>query len=233
MIELRSGTRIVPIGAGMRVYQPRVAAAAANWWDPNGDGLCIWAAYQPKGAASYAASLTDLSGNGNDASTGVQPDWDAVNGWKFNGSTHYLTTTFVPQNDQSQSMIIQYTNCQTLSVRVLCGIYDGGGHNFFFYPYYTNNMVYYGNGAARAAAPGLVVGNLCVAGSEGYRNGGAEGLTIPGWGGAPTSSVIIGGRNESGVSARHCQYYCQAFALYDCTLTSGQVSAVAAAMAAL
>lgn len=81
-----------------------------NWWDPDSEGLCSWSAYQSKGATSYTASLTDLSGNSHNASTGVQPDWDATNGWKFDGVEDYLLTTFVPQTDATQSVLVQYTN---------------------------------------------------------------------------------------------------------------------------
>ena len=66
------------------------AAAGGTWWDLNGTITSCVAAYQPKGAASYAASLTDLSGNSNDATevSGSEPGWGASTGWTFNGSQH-------------------------------------------------------------------------------------------------------------------------------------------------
>ena len=77
-------------------------------WDPNALGLSIWAAYEPKGAASLAASYVDLSGNGNDAAPGVAPTLSS--GWVFNGGTQYLTTTFAPANDQNQAVFVQYAD---------------------------------------------------------------------------------------------------------------------------
>lgn len=211
------------------------ASAAANWWDPNGDGLCIWSAYQPKGAADLAGSYVDLSGNGNNAGVGVAPTWDAVNGWKFNGTTQYLTTTFVSQVDQSQTMIVQFTNLQTDgSSKALCGSRNGPFTDrwYIYASYNADSQVIYGNGGSGVVAPNLVAGNLCVAGAVGYRNGAfdigvAAGAVVPTW---PT---WIGGYNRSGVLTSPSQVYIQAFALYDCTLTAPQVLAVTTAMAAL
>src|SRR5690606_13595251 len=58
------------------------AAAAASWWVVPGK-TCV-AAYQPKGAASLAASSSKLANPGtDDASATVAPAWDTANGWKF------------------------------------------------------------------------------------------------------------------------------------------------------
>jgi hypothetical protein len=59
-------------------------AAATSWWLAGGISAsdCI-AAYQPKGAASYAASLININNPGtrNLTNTGIDPSWDATNGW--------------------------------------------------------------------------------------------------------------------------------------------------------
>jgi hypothetical protein len=220
-------------GAGMTSHGGGAAVLGAvenDWWDPNGEGLCVWAAYQPKGAASLAASYTDLSGNGNDAGVGVAPTWDAVNGWKFDGASQYLTTTFTPQNDQSQSMIVQYTNDS--SSGCVAGMQQAADCRFDLFPNRTN-LVIYGNGQNVNVAPGQVTGNVAVAGNQGYRNGVAEGAAIGAYGQVPAWPVWIGCRNASGVPAYLDTVNVQAFAIYDCVLTSAQVSAVATAMAAL
>lgn len=68
----------------------RRAAAAEPWWLAGGVAAanCV-AAYQPKGAADYAASKVNLANPGTyDATDGaVYPTWDAANGWKFDHST--------------------------------------------------------------------------------------------------------------------------------------------------
>ena len=215
----------------MRVMHPR-GAAAANWWDPTGAGLCIWCAYQPKGAASFAASLLDLSGNGNNASDpggANTPGWDAVTGWAFNND--YLMTTFVPQNDQSQSMMVQYTGVANNGY--LAGSNSGGNIEFNVWPvtgFATMNM---SNGNSGGAAPGMAAGNITVAGNRGYRNGADEGYAIGAYGGATTNATSIGARYWGGGVSDRIVANIQAFAIYSCTLTAPQVAAVAAAMAAL
>jgi len=216
----------------MGIFGHRIEGAA-DWWDPTGAGLCIWAAYQPKGAASLVASYIDLSGNGNNAGVGVAPTWDAVNGWKFNGSTQYLTTGFVPSSDTTQSMIVQYTTRTSAAYRAIAGISDSSSQRLALSGQWTAGVAYM-NGGGLDIAPLLNAGNLCVAGVQGYRNGVADGAAFaPAWGGIPTSSVYIGCWNASGVAALFCALYIQAFALYDCTLTAPQVLAVANAMVAL
>ena len=72
------GQRIISI-CGPRYIMPRSAAAAAGWWVVVGK-TCI-AAYQPKGAASLAASYVNLQQPGTyDAAPGVAPTWAAGGG---------------------------------------------------------------------------------------------------------------------------------------------------------
>lgn len=230
---LRVGERVTHIGAGgVEMIHPR--SAAAIWWDPAGEGLCIWAAYQPKGAASLAASYTDLSGNGNDASVGVAPTWDTVNGWMFDGITQYLTTTFVPADDQSQSMIMQVTNCVVSSGT---GMLDNtNGNRLSLQPVTGGFGVQYGNGLNSVViGPTLAAGNVCVAGASGYRDGAAETAALNPPTGPTTLTAYIGATHRLGLvpAIVYMSGYIQAFALYDCILTAPQVLAVAAAMAAL
>jgi hypothetical protein len=203
---------------------------AANYWDGLTD---VWAAYQPKGAASLAASYTDLSGNGNDAGVGVAPDWDAVNGWKFNGSTHYLTTTFVPQNDQSQTMIVQFTNGVPALVRYMCGSF-GGTDSRFHLGLTTSggNRRQYGHGSFTTAATGSNAGNMCVSGSDGYYNG-ADEVNIANGAFTDPLSVYIGCRHRPTGADDFQAAYIQAFVLCSSTQTAGQIATAAAAMAAL
>jgi hypothetical protein len=206
----------------------------SSWWDPNGEGLSVWAAYEPKGAASLAASYTDMSGNGNDAGVGVAPTWDTTNGWKFNGSTQYLTTAFAAQNDQSQSILIQYTNwSSTTSNDYLAGSQDGSNRWFGVFGHSGNDVISYVNGQVVSVAPFLPAGNLGVAGSQGYRNGAAEGGAMGAWGGAAGSAVYIGCRNNSSTPDLFSAHYCQALAIYDSVLTAPQMLAIATRMAAL
>ena len=68
-------------------------AASPGSWDPDNEGLDIWAAYEPDGAGSFAGSLQDQSDQNNDASDpgGLNtPTWAAVTGWTFDGVYDYL-----------------------------------------------------------------------------------------------------------------------------------------------
>ena len=83
-------------------FQPNSQAKkAGDWWlaggiDPDD---CI-AAYQPKGAASYAASKVNLANPGTyDLTNGNDPSWSADNGWTFDGvNDHLYETTYEPTN---------------------------------------------------------------------------------------------------------------------------------------
>lgn len=206
-------------------------AVAAPWWDPDGEGLCVWAAYQSVGATSFAASLVDRSPSTNtavDPGGAATPGWNAVNGWIFDGIANYLTTTFVPQNDQSQSVLVQFTGIANQNV--ICGQSDAAGRRFQILPNRLGAHIRYTNGGSADQPPSLLAGNLGIAGNQGYRNGGADGAPIGAWVGAAVASFLIG---TNSVMATFCACNIQALAIYDCTLTAPQMLAIATAMAAL
>ena len=204
-----------------------------EWYDPNEEGLCIWAAYQPVYADSFADSLVDISGNGNDAGIGVAPTWDEDNGWMFDGLTQYLTTTFIPQNDQSQSILVQFTGAAGISY--IAGMSDGAVRNFGGNPalFGAGGIALYENGnVIPLVGQGYVNGNWAIAGNQGYRNGVAHGGAIGAWAGAATRAVYIGCANI-GAPANYFPGNIQALAIYNCALTPGQVLAIATAMAVI
>jgi hypothetical protein len=235
----RPNQQFVVAGGGVQVSQPGGISEwwDSEWWDPTGAGLCVWAAYQPKGAPSLASSYTDITGNGNDCAAGSAPPWDAVNGWKFGGS-HYLTTSFVPANDKSQAALVQFTNHNGASYDYLFGKWDSNDitSRFWISPKWSgDDLIYdnYGQPGTGAIAPALAAGNLGMSGNQGYRNGAADGAALVNTGGTASSAVYIGGRNKSGSPGGYITAYIQAIVFYDCTLTGAQVLAVATAMAAL
>ena len=236
---IRSGGRHVVIPNIMQVqtHAPRTAAAAAaDWWLSGGvdTGDC-WCAYQPKGAASYAASLTNLNDPGtNDGTDLGTPGWSAETGWQFGGGAA-IGTNFVPQSDQSQSVIVQFSdNAQTVNAYLfgqlgpggLFGIRVNGG---------GGSWVGYENGGQATAAPILAAsGNAALAGDKSYRDGVEDADSIGAWTDTPTLAVWIGDMNYNDSAHWYSStYYCIAIAFYSVVLTDAQVAAMAAAMAAL
>jgi hypothetical protein len=64
----------------------RAAAGYTTWWDLDGTITSCIVAYQPKGAANYDASTTNLANPSNYTATAVgTPVWDETNGWDGNG----------------------------------------------------------------------------------------------------------------------------------------------------
>jgi len=219
--------RVLTFGFPGSIRVQTGGGGAPGWWEAA--GVTPWAAYAAKGAANQAASYTDLTGNGNDAGVGVAPTWDSTNGWIFNGTTQYLTTTFVPQSDQSQSAFVQFTT--KTGVERMFGAEDAMGA--FTIRNRATLVAYYNGFGAGSAAPTLTAGNLGIAGAQGYRDGVANGGALPAWGGACAQAVYIGCENLNGAALNFTAYYCQYFILYDVALTAPQAALIAAAMAAI
>ena len=220
---------------GLSVQQPRGGAAAVDWWLSGGISAanCI-AAYQPKGAASLAASYINLATPGtNNVTIGVAPSFDTTTGWTFNGSTQYLIAgNVIPTNDQKYSIIIQYSNSTTVG-GVLVGALNSGG-SLAIWPNYYGNAVRYENGGITTKATGVGTGNLCVAGNKCYRNGVDEGITISVWTGVSEKVIYIGARNNNNFPANLCNGIVTSIAIYGNTaLTALQVAALALEMVAL
>lgn len=207
------------------------SGAAANWWE-SGGASGVWAAYQPKSAASLAASYTDLSGNGNDASVGVAPTWNSTDGWIFNGSTQYLTTTFVPATDQSQAMLVQFTNGPTSGSRYIVGSNGVGSRSHFAFRVAVTGNWQAGNGEIETVGANVTSGNLGVSLKEAYLDGVAQGENILTYNSAGTA-VYVGCRNNNGATANFAAVRIQALVIYDASLSDAEVAAVATAMAAL
>lgn len=208
----------------------------ADWWDPNDEGLCIIAAYQPKGAANLAASYVDLSGNGNNCGPGVAPGWNAVNGWIFTqASAQFLVTGVVPASGWSG--LVQFTNASDPgnAVSQIFGRRTGGINldRFGVGVFATGPIRFYLSGQQVNVATVLPLSaNMGIAAQQGYFNGVAEGAPIAPWGPNGASDIYIGARNE-GVARFFAEVQIQALAIYNCTLTGPQMLAVATAMAAL
>jgi len=221
------GAGMFPLSAAVGIGQD----AAINWWEAGGASGCV-AAYNATGAASLAASYTDLSGSGNNAAPVVAPTWASGTGWIFNGSTQYLDTGIVPSS--GYSMIAQITNSVVSGLRCIMGSSDTDDSRFYLFSTYSNldGKVLYGSGNFQAVAPWLQNGNAAVAGQQGYRDGVADGGAIGAWGAANNQPIYVGARN-SGAAAEFFSGNVTACAIYSGPLSAPEVSAVATEMAAL
>lgn len=230
MLVLRAGQRQIQLpGIGVRISQKRTGGDA--WWLSGGVAAanCV-AAYQPKGAASLAASYTNLANPGTyNAAPGGAPAFDATTGWKSDGSSVYLTTGITPSS--GWSMIARFSGVVGTGGNLIASYSGVEGTRFVIVPYNGDNKVYYQNGSYLGVSPGTTSGVLAVAGQQGYRNGSADGGTIGAWSGTATQAIQIF-RAPIG-SPLYINCYLQAVAIYSTILTGSQVAAISTAMAAL
>lgn len=177
-------------------FRPAFGLAAAptppagDWWTAGGAPTPI-AVYQPKGAASLAASYVNLVNPGtNNAALGDAPSWSAA-GWGMDGANDYLTTGLVPAS--GWSMLIAFTDWAPFGW--LIGAYNGSGNNRLSIGNPNGeNRVEYGSGKTSEVNYGAAVtsGVLGVAGQQAYRDGSPTGGTIAAWDGTITAGIEIG-----------------------------------------
>lgn len=217
-----------------------LTASDGAWWLAGGvNPLDCVAAYQGKGAGSYAASRTNLHNPGVlDLIEGNPPDWENDRGWYFgdsNGKVAYLDTGIVPDS-RDWTYLVQFSD------------YSGGDswNDLFGFKNETDGLVVsinpnryqrvlYTNGTAYTmVTPACTGGNLSIAGGDGFRDGVNEASGIADWGGKTnTLTLYLGAKNRDGSPYAKLYAYVIAFAVYNAVLSGSQVAALAAAMAAL
>lgn len=200
------------------------------WWLAGGisAGDCL-AAYQAKGAASLAASYSNLNNPGtNDATLGVAPSWAAGTGWTFNGTDQYLLSS-VPV--AGESLLVQFSMVAASQSSVV-GMDEGGTMRLNLYPKYNgDNRAYYRSGGSGDVATGYLSGNIATTPTKGYKDGAVDVALTGSWSGTATRKLAIGGINGAVFSSCACVII--AVARYSRALSDSEVAAVAAAMAAL
>jgi len=209
----------------------KVGAAAESWWLSGGISAanCI-AAYQPKGAASYAASKVNLANPGTyNASEGVEPEWDNTEGWKFTVAGMRLATGLTPS--ASTWSYIMRVKADTNGIDTEYGRAFESVNDLLIIPLATTKNSLFMNNFVQfvvflGSTDDVVVG---MANRGAYLNGSPVG-TMP----SPTTStsgaLIIGNRSDGN---RTLDGKIRSFAIYNATLTAAQVLAVSTAMAAL
>jgi hypothetical protein len=221
-----------------RVFSPTFhpksqAKKGGGWWDLNGTITSCVAAYQPKGAASYAASKVNLANSGTyDATDGAAyPTWDASTGWKFNGSTQYLKCGFTPTT-QSHSAIIRFNDMQAGNGALFGAWYSRNVH-YLIQPYHSEPGCRYWSGSNPLVTSVIATGVLAIAGNKAYKNGTAETGTLPTGSSSAKPECYIGGYNSNNTFTGASNVYITAFAYYSATLTATEVANLTTAMNAL
>lgn len=222
----RPGAYNVTDSGRARIAQP--GGVATPWYRAGGAPLPV-AAYQPKGAATYAIAKQNISLPGtHDLFEGIIPGWNSADGFIFTGS-QWLDTDITPAN--GYTAMVQFANATTASFYALFGTLFNGAR-FNVYPNSGFGVVY-GYGSLTLSNPGLASGNLGICGGRGYRNGFAEGAVMSFTAVNPFKLVLGARRSTGGAVGEFAKANISAFVIYSVTLTAAQVAAVSAAMAAL
>jgi len=212
----------------------QAAAAAGGWWLSGGIAAanCV-AAYQAKGAASYAASLTDLSGNSNDATEGVAPTWDSTDGWQFDGVDDYLSCPAVV-TDRYGALIIRYSGATTQNNNAGISLKSSSTRrgNFGIQPNSQYGVRYWQRASPKNVLPSLTYGVLAISDFHGYRNGDDNGSWLPSSTGEDNLALSIG-RADGWSGIVYTLVNVQAWALYSSPITPTQVGLLTTAMNAL
>lgn len=205
-------------------------AAGASWWLSGGISAAnAIAVYQPKGAASLAASYVNLVNPGTyDAAPGVAPGWSAATGWSFDGSTQYLKTSVIPEADWTT--IIRFAGFADDGVLIGCRDWAAGQRYYIEVASWGGRFF---NGATTTLWDNAyTVAVKALAGRTAYTNGSAVG-TSPDTDAAPDYQLYIGARNNKDSTDEAAGAQVLAVAVYASTLSAAQVASISAAMAAL
>jgi hypothetical protein len=208
------------------------------WWLAGGITATPIAAWQAKGAASYAASQANLVG-GTAAITGEwgTVGWDAAYGWYYNGGG-VLFTNIYPYADASMSAFCRFSNGGYTTNQALFGASQNKTpyNAFQVQVSLTSGNHQYANDGLMSVAGRITGGVLGVSGRQGYKDGVADGdafsdITNQGM---PTGSTIyIGMINLAGSGAQPLYGRMQAIVFYNGTVTADQAKALYVEMARL
>lgn len=200
----------------------------ADWWDVPGK-TCV-AVYQPKGAASLAASYSNLANPGTYDATVLTsaPSFNTSTGWTFNNSAA-LNTGIVPLTGWSMLVRVAEANKDTDETPV--GSLNIYATQRFHLTTRAGSDHAYGIGGNYAISGAVASGVMAIAGNSGYLDGSLE--TASGGYTGNDVAIVIGGVLVG--TSLYAVYSGQivALAIYSDTLTGGEVATVSSAMAAL
>jgi hypothetical protein len=205
---------------------------AAEWYDG------AIAAYQPKGAASLAASYVNLANPGTyNAAPGVAPSFDAATGWGFT-TTQFLITGV--RMFQPYSVIMRYSGAiAPLSNQIPFGIVAVSPSTIIYQLIISSvTTLTFANGSANNITDVLssAAGVAAISANKAYFNGADTLLDLGGaWAFDPNPSggCYIGARNLNGSKNNGFTGNIQSFGIWPYTLTAQEVADKTALIQAL
>lgn len=219
---------------GAQVSQALYSGAAASWWLVTG-ATCI-IAYQPKGAASLAASYTNLAQPGTyDAALGVAPTFDAATGWTFDGIAQFLRTNYIPSVGANLSVIVRAIQQNSGgATQTLIGMANSASpYNGVWVRLRNATALYCNDGVSGAGTARYGSHVAAVAGRQGYIDGAPDGAAFADSAQAfPAYDMYVGALHFSSTIQFEVASI-QAVAIYTTALSAAQVAALTVVMAAL
>lgn len=208
---------------------------ANGWWNLDGAITSCVAAYQPMGAADYAASKVNLLNPGtyNLSDGAAYPDWASATGWTFEkDKSEYLDTGITIVG--GYTIIARFANATDGSV---VGFYKDNNSRYNLTPISGNlHSFHYGNSGAKVVGGAFALGNIALTPAAGYKNGVATvDLSSYTWSGTTTDTFPIGARRRGDTSSFDSFFSGDiiAIAFYNATLTPTQIGLLTTAMNAL
>lgn len=204
------------------------------WWLSGGiSEASVVAAFAAKGAASQAASKTNLAGAGELIDGASVPSWSAATGWQWAGGGDANYDTSWKPTDPS-SIIIRYSGVTSGTYTFLCGITEITPiRRYYLYPYDGGGGSTAGYGENDTTFAGVAgAGTMGLARNQAYADGSPTGTAISlTWNGGTAASLPIGGRFSLGVmDAGGGAKNILAVAMYSVELSAAQMLAVHTAM---
>jgi hypothetical protein len=203
------------------------------WWAAGGISANTVRAYQPKGAASLAASYINLAnpGTGDASPPGSAPGWNTSTGWIFNNNV-YLTTGYNPSGrNKTNSVAVRFTGATDVAAaQALIGMYSGSAIDSLLLFFAGAGRQYYSSNLYDQTAPPNhpASGTMIIAGNKAYFDG-VEVGTIPAGNNLASLVVDIGGTAGTRLLVGNIV----SSSIYDTAITPAQVAALHAAMVAL
>jgi hypothetical protein len=204
-------------------FGPATASGVVPWYLSGGiaSSDCI-AAYQPKGAASLAASYSNLNNPGtNDAAaSGGTPDWATGDGWKGAMSAATVNSASIAYS-QAATFIIKYTVSDTW-----WQFGTTAASKYLYISPQASTTLWFGIGNKEkqsSAVTSSLSGVACLAGRYGYYDGNL----------VATADVPTSFTNTVALTIFrpwHTAARVVAVGLYSITLSSTQVAAVTTAI---